>query len=91
MKAITAAKPNWWPQNPYPEDIFPMTREDFVEMFPDPKERTAVAGCLGRLFWEIASDSIWDRVQDYILNMEEINEAHTQRAGCPDRTDNVDL
>jgi len=50
--------PDWWPQNPYPEAVFPMTVEDYVAMVPDPHQRTALSGCLGRMFWEIASKSI---------------------------------
>jgi hypothetical protein len=52
--------PDWWPKNPYPEDIFPMTVADYVAMIPDGKERTALSGCLGRLFWDMASKSIHD-------------------------------
>lgn len=51
--------PSWWPENPYPEDIFPMRIEDYVRMVPDPKERTALTGCLGRLFWNMASEAIY--------------------------------
>jgi hypothetical protein len=53
-------KPPWWPQNPYPEDIFPMAREQYAEIVPDERTRTALTGCLGRIFWEIASECIWD-------------------------------
>lgn len=52
--------PFWWPENPYPEEIFPMTEEDYVKYVPDAEERTAMSGCLGRLFWDIASKSILD-------------------------------
>ena len=47
-------KPDWWPQNPYPESVFPMMREDYAEVVPDEKTRTALSGMLGREFWEIA-------------------------------------
>ena len=53
-------KPKWWPQNPYPESIFPMARKRYVEIVPDPELRTALSGMLGREFWDIASKSIWD-------------------------------
>ena len=52
--------PSWWPDNPYPADIFPMTTDDYVQSVPDENERTALSGCLGRLFWDIASKSIRD-------------------------------
>lgn len=57
-------KPNWWPECPYPEDIFPMDRATAISHLPtDPMLRTAVAGTLGRIFWEIASDTIFDRLE----------------------------
>ena len=52
--------PDWWPTNPYPEDIFPMSVEWYVRAIPDEHVRTAISGCLGRLFWDIASRSIYD-------------------------------
>jgi hypothetical protein len=56
-------KPNWWPKNPYPADIFIMKRDRYAEIVPDPITRTGLSGMLGREFWDIASDSIWDAMQ----------------------------
>ena len=56
-------KPSWWPQNPYPEDIFTMTREQYIEAVPDPGLRTAITGCLARWAWGVASDMIWDALR----------------------------
>ena len=56
-------KPAWWPTNPYPKDKFTMDRDRYPEIIPDPQLRTAISGMLGREFWEIASDMIWDRLQ----------------------------
>lgn len=53
-------KPWWWPKNPYPEDVFPMKREEYPQVVPDPHMRTALSGCLGREFWGIAEESIFD-------------------------------
>lgn len=53
-------KPDWWPENPYPSEVFPMTIEEYVEMFPDERQRAAIAGCLGRQFWGLASDAIYE-------------------------------
>jgi hypothetical protein len=53
-------KPYWWPKNPYPKSIFPMERDRYSECVPDPDKRTALSGMLGREFWGIASDSIFD-------------------------------
>lgn len=52
-------KPDWWPECPYPEEVFPMKRERYAEIVPDPDLRTALSGCLGREFWNIASEMIW--------------------------------
>ena len=57
-------KPPWWPNNPYPEDIFPMAREEYEKIVPDPKTRTALSGMLGRIFWEIASEVIWQAYKE---------------------------
>lgn len=64
-------KPVWWPKNPYPEDIFPMKRNEYSEVVPDPSTRTALSGMLGREFWEIASETILDAIRS---NMAEIIE-----------------
>jgi len=64
-------KPNWWPQNPYPEDIFVMKRDRYPEIVPDDMTRTALSGCLGREFWEIASNMIWTALQNHREDMED--------------------
>ena len=56
-------KPTWWPKNPYPESIFPMTESKYADIVPSPELRTALSGMLGRRFWEIASDDIWEAWQ----------------------------
>ena len=55
-------KPDWWPKNPYPSDIFVMSRDQYQEIVPDPDVRTALSGMLGREFWDIASNEIWERL-----------------------------
>ena len=67
------AKPKWWPQNPYPESIFPNQVEDYAKIVPDPKMRTALSGVLGREFWNIASNSIWDALQNHLEETAEEN------------------
>ena len=54
-------KPNWWPGNPYTERTFPMQQDRYAEIVPDPDTRTALSGCLGREFWDIASETILER------------------------------
>ena len=53
-------RPQWWPKNPYPEDIFSMTIEGYKKAIPDPELRTSVSGFLGRMFWELADKCIYD-------------------------------
>lgn len=65
------SKPEWWPRSPYPESIFPMPREQYSNIVPDPDKRTALSGMLGREFWDIASDSILNALQN---NMAEVIE-----------------
>ena len=62
-------KPDWWPKNPYPIDIFPMTRVEYSEVVPSPTKRTALSGMLGREFWEIASESIYDALRSNIAEI----------------------
>ncbi len=57
---MNKSKPSWWPKNPYSKNIFPMDRDLYQDIVPDPKTRTALSGCLGREFWDIASETIWD-------------------------------
>lgn len=49
-----------------------MPRSRYAEIVPDPDVRTALSGMLGRLFWTIASDEIWERMQAQ-------NDAHVER------------
>ena len=56
------SKPTWWPDNPYPVDVFPMSDEQYPKIVPDPIVRTALSGCMGRLFWNIASNAIWNHL-----------------------------
>jgi len=62
------SKPDLWPKNPYPIEIFPMTIDEYIEQIPDPILRTAISGYLGRLFWNIASETIWEKINEAIEN-----------------------
>jgi len=59
-------KPHWWPKNPYPESVCSMTDERYAEIVPDEALRTSISWFLGHLFWDIASDAIWERMQEAI-------------------------
>ena len=56
--------PDWFPENPYPESVFPMTVDEYVEAIPDPKLRTAISGCLGRHFWQLAANAIYKVIKE---------------------------
>jgi hypothetical protein len=57
-------KPDWWPHNPYPVSVFPLERGEYAEVVPDPQTRTALIGMLGREFWDIASNAIWEAMKE---------------------------
>lgn len=82
-------KPEWWPKNPYPESVFPMATERYLEIVPDPELRTALSGMLGRQFWDIASEAIWEKMCQVMLDIpDEIVEiacAAYWDVGPPDR------
>jgi len=55
-------KPDWWPKNPYPESVFTMKEEQYADIVVDSNLRTALSGMLGRLFWNMASEAIWQAI-----------------------------
>lgn len=63
---MSKEKPKWWPENPYPKSVFPMEDAEYLKIVPDPKIRTALSGCLGRRFWETASETIHDNFKEYV-------------------------
>ncbi len=50
--------PDWWPECPYPTDIFPMSMGEYAKIVPDDATRTALSGALGRFFWQVTTTSI---------------------------------
>ena len=70
-RAVGEKKPDWWPKNPYPTDIFTGERDVYVQAIPDDKLRTQCSGILGREFWQIASDMIWDRYKEHVLEADD--------------------
>jgi len=61
---LKAERPDWWPENPWPDDIFPMTLEEYVEAIPDPHLRSAISGNLARWAFEVTSDMILKTLKD---------------------------
>lgn len=69
MANETPTHPAWWPANPYPTDVFPMTESEYVEAVPNEDLRTAISGCLGRMFWDLASIAIKEQLQNEAAEM----------------------
>jgi len=63
-------KPAFWPKNPYPADLFVLPRESYAAIVPDEVLRTGLSGMLGREFWEIASNTIWERLLNEAMEEE---------------------
>ena len=61
--------PAWWPTMPYPEEIFPMTLDEYKRAFPDANFRTAISGALMRMGWEVASEMIYNSALDHIESL----------------------
>lgn len=70
--------PAWFPECPYPADIFTMTAEGYTAALPDGNVRSGVSGYLGRLFWNITqrnmAQSLGERVEDMLGWIEEGDE-----------------
>lgn len=71
IKFEQKSKPHWWPQNPYPKDIFVGGIEDYIAAIPDNTLRTAISGILGNIFWTMASDSILFNLKSYVAMLAE--------------------
>jgi hypothetical protein len=56
-------KPTWWPPCPWPSDVFPLSREEYCNLVPDPAMRTAITGLLMRMGWEAAEETILERLE----------------------------
>lgn len=59
-------KPPWWPKCPYPESIFTMTHEEYVEAVPDENLRERISGLMARFGWNVASDAIFEAIKNQI-------------------------
>lgn len=44
--------PSWFPKCPWPIDVFPATVQQYIELIPNEKDRTAISGLLMRIGWE---------------------------------------
>ena len=90
-------KPDWWPKCPYPEGIFPMPLTRYEEIVPDPHLRTALSGCLGREFWNIASEAIWERFCesevpiDIVIGKDHFTDENIRRWATGDLKDDIDF
>lgn len=57
--------PEWLPENPYPEELFPMSIDDYVKAVPDGVLRTAVTGCIGRWAFDVAARMIVRQLKEF--------------------------
>lgn len=67
MNQPTQSKPDWWPQCPWPEDVFTLSLKDVrVILRNEVSERTftAVSGTLMRQGWEMAEKEILERLKE---------------------------
>ncbi len=77
------AKPNWWPENPYPESVFPMKESEYPALVPDEKTRTALSGMLARRTWNVCSDEIWELVKDDLAQLKTVEDERDRlREAC---------
>jgi len=63
-------KPTWWPECPWPKEVWPMTQEEYKKAIPDPHLRTAISGFLMRLGWELAEEDIFKKMKEILLGEE---------------------
>jgi len=54
---------NCMPENPYPQEVFPMTLEEYAKAIPEENLRSAISGCLARWAWNVAYEMILDRIR----------------------------
>lgn len=54
--------PEWWPECPWPKDIWTMTDDEYAKAIPDGHLRTAISGFLMRKGWELACEDIRKRL-----------------------------
>lgn len=83
-KLESGVRPSWWPECPWPEDVWPMTEEQYVAAIPDPNLRTALSGFLMRRGWLVASYDIQKRMEEaqYLRSLASPNDqAHPTAAG----------
>jgi hypothetical protein len=59
-------RPKWWPENQYPESVFTMTEEEYVDAIPDEHLRTRISGFMARFGWDRADESIYKAWKDTI-------------------------
>jgi len=57
--------PEWFPNNPYPAAIFPMTAVEYKKAVPDDMSRTAVSGHVGRAVWDIAVEAVMGTIRTH--------------------------
>jgi hypothetical protein len=67
------------PANPYPEDVFTMTLDDFKNEVPDDHLRTRIAGCLSRWQYDTAKEIIMATIKANVTVCSDINNYYIVR------------
>jgi len=65
-------KPSFWPENPYPESVWPMTMDDVAYEIRDPDMLTAISGSMGRHFYNLALEDVWELVAPELAENEDL-------------------
>jgi len=65
-------KPSFWPENPYPESVWPMTMDDVSYEIRDPDMLTAISGSMGRHFYNLALEDVWELVAPELAENEDL-------------------
>ncbi len=73
LKAIWERIKNCMPKNPYPESVFPMTIDEYVEAVPDTKLRGVISGHLARWQFDVAKSLILEAIKNEFEDIENSN------------------
>lgn len=77
---IKAKFPLWWPENPYPESIFPATAKEIRERINDDMLTTAASGSIGRFAFKATSRRIQRAMVDRLEYAAEVLEERSKEA-----------
>jgi len=65
--------PEWFPDNPYPESVFTMTEEEYVNEVQDEKLRTRISGLMARFGWKVCANQMLSYLKQMALDQQDEN------------------